>query len=1320
MGYSSLHCHTARGSNLRLLDSIVRIPELIQKALKLSYKAVAITDHDSLGAHVQALQEWDKIKEEHPEFKVILGNEIYLMDESEFKKPPRHFHFLLLAKDLVGYNQIKALSARAWNRSYKQGKMFRSSTFYQDFEEIIGEERGHLIASTACVGGELAYCILNKEQDRLNRFIPWCIEMFGQENFFLEMQDSDSEEQQAVNNTILRLSEFFDLKYILTSDVHYLNQEDQPIHSAFLNSKEEKERETEAFYKYTYLKSPEEMNAILSYLPQKVVQKAMDNTDYIYNAIESYDIRHSMIIPQIKIENTDFQIDSILTDAPYEYIQKFVHSKYIQDRFWAYNIGKGLREKFHGDDQELQIWLDRINTEMEVIWCISECRKQRMSAYFNLVQRIVDIIWEVTLVGVGRGSAPGFLTNYLVGITQFNPLPFELPYWRFLNLERLDDTADIDLDTDGSKSEEVLARLRQEFGDDCVLNTLTFHTESLKSAILTAARGKGISSDEAQVLSSMVPVERGKVASLAECLGEVEGVSAVPGFKEALENYGILDIVREIEGIESGAGVHASSVYIFEGGYLDHNGLMRSAKMAPITCWDMKDSDACGALKFDLLKTDATTKMTKCLQLLLDDGLIEWQGSLRATYNKYLHPDVIDFNDPKLWDAIDNGSITDLFQFITQVGAVAIQKVQPRSVLELSLCNDGMRLQGTLNGMSPIERFAAFKQDVSSWYHEMHGLGLTEEEIKVLERYALPTYGNSINQETLMRILMDPQIAKFTLRAANGARKILAKKLLHKVAELKEDYYQEGQKEDEEKGLKPARKIFLDYVWTYFIEPQMGYSFSTIHSHAYSIIGVQEAYLYTQFNPLYWQCACLSVNSGSQETDFETYGDEEDPEDVLEVYEQNMTEEQKAKAVTTNYGKVAKALGDIQARNIRIDLPDINRAQRDFTPDTKSGSIVYGLQAVVGMNSDTISAIISNRPYTSLQDFLSRVELTNVQMISLVKSGAFDALEGKSRSYIMDQYLRFAAQKKISCKNNLTFAALGKLADYGIIPEQFMMQSKMYYFKKWIDEHFKIKGIDGKNRYQLTETDEKKFFEAIVKNSLTIEKDYDIIPQGYLIKASNFDKFYKTFMEPLRTWMSSDEALDALYEAELQDQIKEWEFKYCMGSQSKWEMDALSYYYSGHELRDVSEAKYGVVNFNDLPLQPASKTMQKNPKTGVEYAVYDTVRIMGTVLNADKAKHIVTLLTTHGVVDVKFYKMAFINYNKRITKINEKGKKEVIEGSWFTRGNMLLVAGIRRDNMFHPRRDFAKGYKTTLQLIQGVTNGELILKSNREKEKETK
>lgn len=1725
MAYSSLHCHTARGSNMRLLDSIVRISELVDKAIEYGYNAVAITDHEVLSAHIEALKVRDKIQEKHPDFKIILGNEIYLIDESEYKHPPKFFHFILWACDAIGYQQLKELSSRAWGRSYKQGKMYRSPTFYRDVEEIVKPNQGHIMAATACFtkghqvltqngnkniediqagdivltkggtweqviepthreyqgagniltfkycpsitctanhkflvytpyqrpyvyngklrskeqianidwkeaqdlkkgdlclspfpaynysqkdcidisyiledfnkqksihntiaykqqinktiqltpilcrtlglwlgdgyvskttskvqrvgwsfnekefshffpfvkegmqqfgdihwiishhpeqhkveayissqklaclfrklfgevdsytknipswllhisqdldaellygfaladgsyrektdkyghqwtetnlttvspqlrdhiielcysvgfiprlcarkayitngvnhveayyiyissalfdrncnkfsiiphhelmshfvkqlpkhqkgkmviyeghkylyasvrsnqeidiqetvyclrvqndhsfvcngvfvhncpGGELGYCIENHEQERLNRFVPWCIETFGKENFFFEMQDSNAPNQQVINQTIIRLSEFFDIPYIVTSDVHYLNEEDQAIHAAFLNSKEEKERETEAFYKYTYLKPENTMKKILSYLPEEVVQKAMDNTQIIYNRIENFDIRHSVIVPQVKIYNPDFVINAILVEAKdYPYIQKFVYSEYDQDRYLMYNIGVGITEKFPKAKQPMEVWLDRINTELEVVWNISEYHHQRISAYFNLVKRIVDTIWEVTLVMCGRGSAPGFLTNYLIGNTQFNPLDYNLPYWRFLNNERLDDFPDIDIDIDPTKTDEALALLRKEFGDGCVLNTLTFHTESLKSAILTACRGTGISSDEAQVLSSMIPVERGKVASLAECLGEVDGTPPVPGFKEALERYGILDIVREIEGLESGAGVHASSVYIFDKGYLDHNSLMKSATGDAITAFNMHDSDSMGALKFDLLKTDATTKITKCLQLLLNDGLIEWQGSLRATYDKYIHPDRIDFNDPKIWDAIDAGQIQNLFQFESQVGAVAIQRVQPRTILEVSLCNDGMRLQGTLHGLSPIERFAAFKKDVSLWYTEMQQCGLTAEEVKVLEPYALPTYGNSINQEMLMRILMDKHISGFTLREANNARKVLAKKLTHKVAELKQQYYDKAE-------ACGTRKIMAEYVYVHFIEPQLGYSFSTIHSHAYSIIGVQEAQLYTHYNSLYWNCACLSVNAGSADTDFEDYGDEEAPEDVLEAYELEALQNPAKKAAVTNYGKIAKAIGDIQNRGIKVDLPDINRAQSDFVPDTKTNSIIYGMQAISSVNADTITQIIANRPYTSLLDFCQRTPLTNLQMISLIKSGAFDAIEGKSRLYIMDQYLLYAAKQKIQPKAKLTMANYDKALELNIIPDSFTYEVKMTYFKKWIDKNCIQLGVDGKTKYYiLTDNDELKFFDTLVINSLTRGKDYDIIPNGYSVKVNAFKKFYDGYIASLKNWMLTAEAIDAMYQGELNKQITEWKEKYCQGSISKWEMDSMSYYYSAHELAKITPSVYNVANFNTLPEQPKVVGYKKNARTGVEYPQYEMKRIMGTVLNADKTKHIVTLLTCYGVVDVKFYKMAFINYNKRITKVDDKGKKTVIEGSWFTRGNLLLINGLRKENMFSPRRDFSPGgFNTSVSLITGIKNNNILeLKHQREK-----
>ena len=198
--------------------------------------------------------------------------------------------------------------------------------------------------------------------------------------------------------------------------------------------------------------------------------------------------------------------------------------------------------------------------------------------------------------------------------------------------------------------------------------------------------------------------------------------------------------------------------------------------------------------------------------------------------------------------------------------------------------------------------------------------------------------------------------------------------------------------------------------------------------------------------------------------------------------------------------------------------------------------------------------------------------------------------------------------------------------------------------------------------------------------------------------------------------MLTEEATNTMYEAEIAQKVNEWKTKYCQGTLSKWEMDSLSYYYAPHELAGINNAKYKIVNFNSLPEQPIPIGTKKNARTGVEYPQYNMVRIAGTVLNADKAKHIVTVLTVYGVVDVKFYKMAFINYNKRISKVDEKGKKTVIEGSWFTRGNILLINGLRKENMFSPRRDFTPGgYNTSVSLVTGINGGDLVLKHHREK-----
>ena len=796
MSFVGLHNHT-EFSNVKLRDCIIKIPDLVKRAIEYGYKGIAITDHEVLSGHVQALRLQDKLKEEHPDFKIILGNEIYLIDESEYQNARKYYHFILLAKDKTGYDQLRALSSRAWARSYNEKGMLRTPTFYQDFAEVIGGDKGHLIACTACLGGRLATAIIEKDQDALNDFVSWCVNTFGQGNFYFEMQDSDSDDQKIVNETILRMSEFFGIPYIITSDAHYLDKQDISVHHAFLNSKEEKERETESFYKYTYLKREKEIKEILSYLPAMAVQVGIDNTMLVYDAIESFDFRHSVIVPTRK--PPEFKVEGILKEwyTKYPWIERFASSEYEQDRYLLYLIEQGIKEKDFVVTDEVA---DRINTELDVIWYSSERLNQRLSAYLNLVKNIIDIIWQVSLVGVSRGSAGSFLINYLIGITQMNPMQYNIPYWRFANKERVD-MMDIDIDVNPQKVPQIIELLREYYGQDNVLNCLTFKTESLKSAIVTGARGLGVNNDDAQVLSAMVPIERGKVASFYECLhgDEEKGTSPVPGFEEALRRYdGLYETVEKIEGLISGRGIHASALYIFNNGYVAQNSLMRAPNKTPITAFNMKDSDEMGALKFDLLSTELQTKFMKCMELMLNDGVMEWQGSLRATYNKYLHPDVLNYDNPEMWKNAADGRVMNLFQFEGVQGQVCIQKTRPTTVAQMGAANAVMRLMSTGGGETPLERYVRFKNDINEWYKEMNAYGLTEEEQAVLKEVLGDKFGNSIEQEDMMILVQRPEIADFSLAEANQLRRAVSKKKTKDIQELKKRFF-EGTVDDESK-----------------------------------------------------------------------------------------------------------------------------------------------------------------------------------------------------------------------------------------------------------------------------------------------------------------------------------------------------------------------------------------------------------------------------------------------------------------------------------------------------------------------------------------
>lgn len=804
--FCSLHNHTMY-SNLHLIDSINRIPDMVNKAIEYGFNGLAITDHEVLSAHIDALDYGDKIKKDHPDFKIILGNEIYLIKKEEYKLPETKFwHFILLAKDFDGYMQIRELSSRAWDRMYVGKGQKRTPTFYEDFEEVIGNNKGHIIMSTACLGSYLNDCFKRKNKDDIKFYLNFMIKTAGKENVFLELQDSDTEEQIAYNKFLLGLSKSTGIPTIITQDAHYLNKEDLPIEKIFLNSKQEGDREVEAFYKYTYVKPESEIKQILSYLPEEEVQKAIDNTQIIYKMIEPFDLRKDTVIPQRKLP--EFHLKHLLKDwySQEETIKSFAESEWDQDRFLLHLIEEGIEEKHF---KITKVGADRINTELGVLKYITDRVHQPMSAYLNLVQEIVNLMWQVSFVGVSRGSSMSFLTNYLIGIVQVNPLKYDVPYWRFMNTasiptltpedikagKKLSIAAtmpDIDIDCAPTKAAEIMEIMRQHYGNDNILNTLTYKKESFKSVIITASRGLGILPEDAHYISGLVPTSRGHVYSLKECEegDEEKGFDPAPNVINKIKEYpGLYEAVKKLEGLISGSGIHASAVYFFPNGYLNCCSLMRAPNGTRITGFDYRAVDACSGLKMDFLYTDCQTKLMKTMELLLNYGQIKWQGTLRATYNKYLHPDVLNYTDPDMWKKMQEGAISNLFQFDSLQGATCIKRTRPETVKQLGASNAVMRLMSTGDGETPLDRYVRFRNDISQWYKEMDEWGLTKEEQKILEKYIKEKFGNSVEQEDMMQIVQDPGISNFTLGEANKFRKCVSKKKLAEIEKYKKLFF---------------------------------------------------------------------------------------------------------------------------------------------------------------------------------------------------------------------------------------------------------------------------------------------------------------------------------------------------------------------------------------------------------------------------------------------------------------------------------------------------------------------------------------------------
>ena len=1196
-------------------------------------------------------------------------------------------------------------------RSYvTQGKMRRVPTYYQDLIDIIGANPGHVIGSTACLGGFLdtkllQYVANGRNPEFYQKIVNWVQQIeniFGHGNFYLEMQPSASEEQTIANKEILQLSELTHIPYIITTDSHYLKKEDAPIHKAFLNS-QEGDREVDAFYATTYMMNTQELEEYFKYFYTETLQTAYYNIEAIANMCEDYSLLKDLKIPSLPWGTTPVYSNEEqqvwINRIPW--LKNFIESDFDGDVVMANLIMDKLIKNPLLQTAESY---EALNGNLEMTWISSEVNKAHWSAYFLNLRGILDTCWNAgTLVGAGRGSGVGFYLLYILDLIQINPLweGTQTFPWRFLNPKRVS-VLDIDTDIESSKRAQVLAALRQTYGEDRVSNVVTFGTEGSKSAIQTAARGLGIDNDISLYIASLVPADRGKPRTLSQCYygDKEEGFLPISLFVQQMNQYPELwQVAQKVEGLICRVGEHAGGIIFVDEPFTNSTAMMKVPNGDTVTQFDLHDSEAVSLIKIDLLSVEALDKMHVCLDLLCDQGYIERQPTLRETYEKYIGIYNLERNDPQMWEMVWNHEIQALFQMEKQSGIQGIALTHPKNVDDLAVLNSVIRLMAQdKGGEQPLNKYARFKDNIALWYNEMQNYGLTEEEMKLLEPFLKSSYGICESQEKFMSLVQLPACGGFDLGWADRLRKSIAKKNPAEYEQLTREYFANV----EDKQLSPN---LCNYVWNVLVATSRGYGFNASHTLAYSLLGLQEMNLAFRWPTIFWNCACLIADSGGTEEPEEEEGEIVDiyePEDFEEFEYEDAADRKtkKKKRRSNNYDKIATAIGKIKAEGINITPPDINTSQYTFYPDAENNKILSGFRGMLNVGNDVIADIIQHRPYTSPRDFVNRVNPKKTAMISLIKAGAFDSM--LDRKMCMAWYLLETAD----LKQRLTLQNMPSLIKYNLLPEtteQEIMARRVYEFNRYLKVITKEDISASKEMYSLDERAIGFLNELGCDDLITTDN------LAWFIPVKTWDKIYNSWMDVFRKWISTSKSsiLEKLNDIIF---LEEWN-KYAKGSLATWEMEVLCCYHHEHELANVNTERYGIVDFYELPEDPVVENSYF--KNGKLINLFKLNKICGTCIAKDKSKGTATILTTSGVVTVKFRKEYFAIFDKQISEKQADGKKHVIERSWFNRGSMILVQGIRSGDMFIPKKYASSGGHQLYKITDISPTGELVLRNER-------
>jgi len=880
---------------------------MFARAKELGMPALALTDHGVMYGAIPFYLEGQAAG-----VKPLVGMEAYVAPRSRFDRPAAredaYYHLTMIASKLTGYENLMRLSTLGFLEGYDA----RSRRPRLD-KELLAKYSEGIVVLSGCLSGEVARSIIGGRADEARRIAAEYREIFG-DRYFLEVQNQGVSIQAAMNEEIFRISKELGIPAVATNDFHYTHKEDAGAHDILLciqTGKELSETDRLRFdTDHFYLKSAEEMLAAFPGHPE-----AVENTLLVADDCRLEMELHRLLLPHFEVP---------LGETLDTYLRKLVT--------------EGMKRRYPVVTRETE---DRLETELRII------ESMGFSGYFLVVADFVSWAKRNGIrVGPGRGSVGGSMVAYVLGITELDPLRWNLGFERFLNPGRRQ-MPDIDIDFDERRRNEVIRYVSERYGEDRVAQIITFSTIKAKAALRDAARVLGLPYSIGDRLAKMYPpLILGKEAPFEACFqksvewpensGRNDAYASGAELRRAYEEdevaRKVIETARKLEGLRRQHSIHAAGVVIGRDPLVNHVPLQRTeAGGELVTQYEMNAVEMIGLLKIDLLGLRNLT--------VIQDTL----GHIRKNRGMEMEIDNVQLDDPKVFELLRRGASAGIFQMESPGMTRLLRTLNPDRFEEIAALIALYRP----GPMDEIGRYVRGKHDATSIvYHH-----------PLLEKVLADTNGVIVYQEQVTEILQ--VVAGFTPEEADMVRYAIGKKKSAELVKWKKRF-NEGCAAS---GLNLGE---AESLWE-LIRPFAGYSFNRAHANGYALIAYQTAWLKAH-HPVEYMAALLT-------------------------------------SVKNNSDRMPGYLAECRAMGIRVLPPDVNQSDLDFTP--RGEEILFGLSAIRNVGEQVAERVIESRrsggPFPSFYDFLRRVDsgsLNKKVVESLAKAGALDAL-GISRAALL-------------------------------------------------------------------------------------------------------------------------------------------------------------------------------------------------------------------------------------------------------------------------------------------------------------------------------